>query len=138
MKIQEKDNTSVYKTLLKSRIFLIFLAPVFLTLLFGVFQNLYYRLAVKGDLDKLNNEIAVLIKQKEDLNKLLEYYQSQANLVKEARVRLNMKKEGEEVVIILPQATSTGEGGETISGPGGAGGEGLPNYLQWWYHFFGK
>lgn len=132
----EKDNITIYQKLLKSRIFFIFLIPILLALVVGIFQKLYYRYEIKGGLDKLSAEIADLNKQKEDLNQLVDYYKDESNLEKEARVRLNLKKEGEKVVIILPQATSTGETGEFISGSGSGSIENLPNYLQWWYYFF--
>jgi len=132
MKIIEKDNSSVYKTLIKSKIFFIFLIPVALALVIGIFQNLYHRYQVKKDLNRLNAEIISLGKQKEDLSKLLDYYNNPSNLEKEARIRLNYKKEGEKVVVILPIATSSGH--EVISGPS-LDNENLPNYKQWWYYF---
>src|SRR3989338_7473616 len=133
----EKNNSTIYQKLLKSKIFFIFLIPILLALTVGIFQKLYYRYEIKGDLDKLNVEIADLNKQKNDLNQLVDYYKNESNLEKEARVRLNLKKEGEKVVIILPQATSTGESSETISKVSTDIGN-LPNYKQWWYYFFGR
>ena len=133
----EKDNITVYQKLLKSKIFFIFLIPILLALTVGIFQKLYYRYEVKGDLDKLNTEIADLNKQKNDLSQLIDYYKNESNLEKEARVRLNLKKEGEKVVIILPQATSTDKNSETISQSFDDIGN-LPNYKQWWYYFFSK
>ena len=133
----EKDNGTVYQKLLKSKIFFIFLIPILLALTVGIFQKLYYRYEVKGELDKLNAEIANLNKQKNDLSQLIDYYKNESNLEKEARVRLNLKKEGEKVVIILPQATSTDKNSETISQSFDDIGN-LPNYKQWWYYFFGK
>jgi len=133
----EKDNGTVYQKLLKSKIFFIFLIPILLALTVGIFQKLYYRYEVKEDLDKLNTEIADLNKQKNDLSQLIDYYKNESNLEKEARVRLNLKKEGEKVVIILPQATSTDKNSETISQSFDDIGN-LPNYKQWWYYFFGK
>src|SRR3989344_2838925 len=131
MKIIEKDNPSIYKNLIKSKIFFIFLIPISLALVFGIFQNLYHRYQVKKDLGRLNTELISLNKQKEDLGKLLDYYNNSSNLEKEARIRLNYKKEGEKVVIILPQATSTNERGEIIS-ESSVNTENLPNYKQWW------
>lgn len=133
MKIIEKDNPSIYKNLIKSKIFFIFLIPIFLILVFGIFQNLYHRYQVKKDLDRLNAEIISLNKQKEDLGKLLDYYNNPSNLEKEARVRLNYKKEGEKVVVILPTATSSGD--KIISAPS-LNNENMSNYKQWWYYFF--
>ncbi|MEK7178209.1 MAG: septum formation initiator family protein [Patescibacteria group bacterium] len=133
--MKEKDNSTVYERLLKSRIFFIFLIPIFLALLIGIFQQFYHRYQVKKDLDKLNMEIANFNKQKENLNDLLNYYKNESNLENEARVRLNLKKEGEEVVIILPTATSTGESGG-INLQGSENIENMPNYKQWWYYFF--
>ena len=98
--MMEKDNITIYQKLLKSKIFFIFLVPILLALVTGIFQKLYYRYEIKGDLDKLNAEISDLNKQKNDLNQLVDYYKNESNLEKEARVRLNLKKEGEKVVII--------------------------------------
>lgn len=137
MKIIEKDNSSIYKRLIKSKIFFIFLIPVSFVLIFGIFQNFYHRLQVKKDLDRLNAEIRSLNKQKEDLDKLLNYYNNPSNLEKEARIRLNYKKEGEKVVVILPTATTSSGGDETISASS-LNDENLSNYKQWWYYFFGK
>ena len=128
--MKEKDNLTVYEKLIRSRVFFIFLIPVFLVLLIGIFQQFYHRYQVKKALDKLNAEIANFNKQKEDLNNLLDYYKNESNLENEARVRLNLKKEGEKVVIILPTATSTSE--NEIFGDI----ENLPNYKQWWHYFF--
>ena len=130
-----KDNTTIYQKLLKSKIFFIFLIPILLALVISIFQKLYYRYEIKGELDKLNTEIADLNKQKENLNQLVDYYKNESNLEKEARVRLNLKKEGEKVVIILPQATSTNDIREEITGVY-KNMENLPNYKQWWYYFF--
>ena len=130
--MKEKDNLTIYEKLIRSRIFFIFLIPIFLALLVGIFQQFYHRYQVKRDLGKLDAEIANFNKQKEDLSNLLDYYKNESNLENEARVRLNLKKEGEKVVIILPNATSTNE--NKISGDI----ENLPNYKQWWYYFFGK
>ena len=135
--MKEKDNSTVYERLLKSRIFFIFLIPIFLALLIGIFQQFYHRYQVKKDLSKLNTEIANFNKQKEDLNNLLDYYKNESNLENEARVRLNLKKEGEKVVIILPTATSTEKSGG-INSQGFENIENLPNYKQWWHYFFSK
>ncbi len=136
--MSEKNNTTIYKKLLKSKLFFVFLIPIVLTLLFGIFQNFYYRYKVQSDLNKLNNEVALLSEQKNDLEKLIDYYKNESNIEKEARLRLNLKKEGERAVIILPRATSTSESGESFSGVGGIGIEELPNYRQWWYFLFKK
>ncbi len=128
--MKEKDKSTIYERLLKSRFFFIFLIPLFLALLFGIFQQFYYRYQVQEKLNELNAEIANYKKQKEDLAKLIDYYQDTSNLENEARVRLNLKKEGEQVVIILPTATSTNEGGLSDNY------ENMPNYKQWWYYFF--
>ena len=130
--MKEKDKSTIYKRLLKSRIFFIFSIPIFIALLFGISQQFYYRYQVQKKINELNTEVANYKKQKEDLTKLIEYYQDPSNLENEARVRLNLKKEGEKVVIILPTASSTSE--SATSGDY----ENMPNYKQWWYYFFGK
>ena len=133
--MKEKDNLTIYEKLIRSRIFFIFLIPISLALLIGIFQQFYHRYQVKKDLDKLDMEIANFNKQKEDLNNLLDYYKNESNLENEARVRLNLKKEGEKVVIILPNATSTERSGG-INLQESENIENLPNYKQWWHYFF--
>ena len=128
--MKEKDKSTIYERLLKSRFFFIFLIPIFLALLFGIFQQVYYRYQVQKKLNELNAEVANYKKQREDLTKLIEYYQDTSNLENEARVRLNLKKEGEKVVIILPTATSTDKNA-TFGNY-----ENMPNYKQWWRYFF--
>ncbi|MDP3004112.1 MAG: hypothetical protein Q8N43_01215, partial [Candidatus Azambacteria bacterium] len=61
--MKEKDNLTIYEKLARSRIFFIFLIPVFLALLVGIFQQFYYRYQIKKDLDKLGMEIANFNKQ---------------------------------------------------------------------------
>ena len=134
--MKEKNNSTIYQKLLKSKIFFIFIIPILLALIVGIFQKLYNRYEIKGNLDNLNTEIADLNKQKNDLNQLVDYYKNESNLEKEARVRLNLKKEGEKVVIILPLATSTVENSETVKTSQNI--ENLPNYKQWWYYFMEK
>jgi len=136
--MERKDNLTIYEKLIRSRIFFIFLIPVFLALLIGVFQQFYYRYQVKKGLDALKSETANLKKQQEDLNNLIDYYKNASNLENEARLRLNLKKEGEKVIIILPAATSTDENGSSTSVSQEDGISNLPNYKQWWYYFFGK
>ncbi|MDO8743007.1 MAG: septum formation initiator family protein [Candidatus Azambacteria bacterium] len=131
--MKEKDNLTIYEKLLKSKFFFIFLVPIFLALLVGIFQQFYYRYQVKKELDGFKTEMANYNKQKEDLNKLIDYYKNETNLESEARIRLNLKKEGEKVVIILPTATSTENNGMLSQKDI----ENLPNYKQWWYYFFG-
>ena len=130
--MKEKDNLTVYEKLLKSKIFFIFLVPIFLALLVGILQQFYSRYQVKKELDGLKAEMANYNKQKEGLNKLIDYYKNASNLENEARIRLNLKKEGENVIIILPAATSTENNGMLSQKDI----ENLPNYQQWWYYFF--
>lgn len=130
----EKDNITIYQKLVKSKIFFIFLIPILLALIAGIFQELYYRYEIDSELNKINAEIANLSEQKNGLNNLLDYYKNESNLEREARVRLNLKKEGEKVVIILPSATSTGENNGAIYKTS-QNIENLPNYKQWWYYF---
>lgn len=132
--MKEKDKSTVYERLLKSRLFFIFLIPIFLALILGISQQIYDRYQVQKKVSELNAEIANYKKQQKDLTKLIEYYQDPSNLENEARVRLNLKKEGEKVVIILPTATSTESNG-TLSQKEI---EALPNYKQWWYYFFSR
>lgn len=122
-----------YRKILKSKLTFLVLIPVLAALMFGAGQKIYSRYETGRVLAELDRQVEILKKQKSDLEDLVGYYGSESNLEKEARIRLNLKKPGEQVVIILPQATSSPESG-VLKPPSEAGS--LPNWERWWYYFF--
>lgn len=124
---------------------------IFLLLGKTVWQNWILRHSIL----KLYEQIAILEKQKNDLNNLIIYYRSDSFKELEARKRLGVKKPGEKMVI-LPVSPS--QGGPVLSLPTAsssilppnfpeevakekeavAGIESpsqIPNWLLWWQYF---
>ena len=122
-----------YRKILKSKLTFLVLIPIVLALLFSIGQRIYYQYQARVEFNELAGQVEILKKQKDDLDNLVGYYNDKNNLEKEARIRLNVKKPGENVVIVLPQATSTGESSKLSSV---SESKTLPNWKQWWYYFW--
>ncbi len=58
------------------------------------------KVEVARQLEDIENKISVLKKEEERQKGLIEYLNSESYLEKQARLRLNLKKEGEEVVFV--------------------------------------
>lgn len=122
-----------YRKILKSKLTFLVLIPIILALLFSISQRIYYQYQARTEFNELIGQVEILKKQKSDLESLIGYYNDKDNLEKEARIRLNVKKPGENVVIVLPRATSTGGSGKLSSV---SEMKVLPNWQQWWYYFW--
>ena len=58
------------------------------------------KLEIKSQLGDIEDKIEILKKDEEKQKSMAEYLDSQSYLEKQARLRLNLKKEGEEVVFV--------------------------------------
>ncbi len=113
---------------------LFFLAGVSAAVFLGInLGEAYYReRQVQKEIDSLKNEIESFEKDNYKLSQLAEFYKTDEWKEIEARKRLNMKKEGESLVIITEPDDSNGKAlsAEIDSS------ENLPNYVKWWNYFF--
>ena len=69
-------------------------------LLWGVVRDWPQRTEVSRQLEDLEAKIAALEKEEEKERKMADYLNSESYLEKQVRLRLNLKKEGEEVVFV--------------------------------------
>lgn len=90
------------KKILTSKVFLVIILIGLSLLTFRLVKITKHEYRLKSELKPLNDEIKQIKKEKEKLSKNFEYFKSESYLEKEARTRLNLKKEGEQVVIISP------------------------------------
>jgi cell division protein FtsL len=100
------------KKILGSRITLFFLLLGFIWLVVNVVSVYYRKYKINKEVEDLKAQIASAEKSNQQISEMIDYLGSQSFLEKEAREKLNMKKPGEEVVIIEPQrqqATSVPE-----------------------------
>ncbi|MEA2097728.1 MAG: septum formation initiator family protein [Patescibacteria group bacterium] len=110
------------------------LTGVLVVVFFGI--NLgkeYYREhQIQKEINSLQKEIDSLEKNNYKFSQLAEYYETDEYKEVEARKRLNMKKEGEKVVIIKHSSTDL----EKIGVGNEFDNKNLPNYMKWWNYFF--
>jgi cell division protein FtsB len=85
----------------------------FFLLLLIAFVWAFYRFSadkeiLRGEVYKLRETADLLKKENASLTDKIEYLKNPENLIKELRAQLNYKKEGENMVIVIPKkATST-------------------------------
>lgn len=77
--------------------FLLFLTGFFL---WGIVRDWPQRAEVSRQLEDLEAKIAAVEKEGERKERMADYLNSESYLEKQARLRLNLKKEGEEVVFV--------------------------------------
>lgn len=93
----------------------------------------YYReRQIQKEIDSLKNEIKSFEKDNYKLSQLAELYKTDEWKEVEARKRLNMKKEGEGLVIITEPNDSNGK---VLSAEINLD-KNPPNYVKWWNYFF--
>ncbi len=92
---------------------------------------------IGSEVDQLQNEAEKIRHENQTLSDKISYFSSNDFREQEAKEKLGMKKEGEEVVIIKSQpraeGTHTPENGSAVS-PRGQ--DQTPNYQKWWRFFF--
>ena len=84
---------------------------------------------LESEIKSWQNKIATLEKKNQDLNSLIEYYTSDEFMEKEMRLRLGLKKPGEQVVV-LPSEDSGMEATNADTDSVKS------NWQKWWNYFF--
>lgn len=133
------------KKILGSRITLFFLLLGFIWLVVNV-VNIYYRkYKINKEIEDLKAQIASAQKSNQQISEMIDYLGSRDFLEKEAREKLNMKKPGEEVVIIEPPKQQATSAKEVLSGKNETEKkdnlaqeqpESESNLAKWWKFFF--
>jgi len=108
---------------------------VFLSIALG--KELLRRYEINREINQLETEISQLEERNLDLDELIEYFNTNSFVEKEAREKLGMQKEGETMVIINNdnQVIINNQPVEA-SGQSVSGSEELTNPQRWWNYFF--
>jgi cell division protein FtsB len=129
------------KNLLRSRAVLFLLLLAFIWLVLVSAKAFYKKRQLDKEIENLKAEIAKTEQKGQELNQLLGYFGSQDYLEKEAKDKLNLKKEGESVVMV--QDTSLGTAGVTEENRGNASVAAAisapvdeNNLMKWWKFLF--
>ncbi|HXF44337.1 MAG TPA: hypothetical protein VNK70_02655 [Candidatus Paceibacterota bacterium] len=74
--------------------------------LFGLFRE---KRRLGGEVEKMRKSLNALENENRDLAAKIEFFKNPENLVKEIKSQFNYREKGEELIIIVPGATGTGE-----------------------------
>ena len=117
---------------LHSKSFVILLLVFLVLFVIALGRESYRFFRVNQEIKDLEQRIVELEKSSEELAKMEEYFQSEEFLEKEARLKLNLTKPGEKVIIVKqPEGFMDGEGR-------GVAVEDVSNIQKWWNYFFKK
>ena len=134
------------KKILSSRIFLFIVVFVLIFLLIGLVKETYRKHQLTSEINELKSNINKLEGDNQQLVDLMDYFKEDSYLEKEARIKLNLKKPGETVVVLSKDIV---DGVEVIR-KGGSEEETnketidsledqvskTANYWKWWEYFF--
>lgn len=106
-------------------------------------KNVSKRYTINQEIKKLQEEIKEMEKKNQELSKLAEYLESDQFIAEQARLNLNYKKEGEEMIVIKDKENAGKEGAlATQNSPYDIKGKNdeikkpISNPRQWWEYFF--
>lgn len=132
-----------FKKLLSSKIFLLVIVFVLISLIIAFGRESYRKYELSKEIDDLETQIAQLENTNQQMANLMDYFKKESYLEKEARLKLNLKKPEEKVVIISEEDTryeevdnddsqdSISNDLEEINSP-----RQDSNFWKWWEYFF--
>ncbi len=125
----ERRKKNIFPDLIFSKFFLVFCLFILIIILVGVVNGTVKNYKVNSEVAGLQTEIARLEKQNQDFGQLVKYLNSDIFIEQEAKLKLGLKKEGENLVVIpdqaLPTQTDTQKDVQVLSNP-----------AKWWAYFF--
>ena len=116
--------------LLYSKSFVVFLIIILTLVVIALGRESYRYYRVNQEIKDLEQRIGELEKSNEEFSRMQEYFQSEEFLEKEARLKLNLAKPGEKLIIIKVPEGFEGEQEEVV--------EEASNVQLWWEYFFGE
>lgn len=119
------------KKLLYSKTFIIFLVIVLILIVIALGRESYRYFRIGQEIKDLEKRIEDLEASNEELAWMEEYFQSEEFLEKEARLKLNLTKPGEKLIIVKTPERLEGEEQETTVA------KEISNIQRWWEYFFG-
>ncbi len=122
-----------FSSRIRRRFFLLLFFMFLLWVAAGLIREMGEARRSEKNIDRLKAEITNLERKNGELRSLIEYFKTDAAVEREARERLNLKKPGENVVIILdeevPTSTNSPDGKPRV-GPVGNDREEKPNFIE--------
>lgn len=137
MRIKAKNKAGGYgdKPNLWVRFFLLVGLAAFMIVIYALFKETYKKYQIQKEVDALRLEAENLENGNEKMRGLVEYFKTDNYSEKEAREKLNLKKEGEKVVVLrsedAPGKEARGNTGNAVQEENN-----MPNPFKWWDYFF--
>ncbi|OGH58897.1 MAG: hypothetical protein A2725_04075 [Candidatus Magasanikbacteria bacterium RIFCSPHIGHO2_01_FULL_33_34] len=117
-----------------SPLFLIIGIPIAILLVFTFVRSYYNNYKINQEIASLQQEIESLEYKKLESMNILNYVMSDDFVEEKARIELNMKREGEKVVVFDNGNKYNEDREYTIKDTG----QNISNPLKWWYYFTNK
>ncbi len=118
----------------KPVLFLILVILIWVTI--SVVKVSYRKYLLSREAEKVKQEVQDLDKQNSQLQGYLEYLRSDSFVEKEARSKLNLKKEGENVVVVPPGGSFKETPASQTASPAGAFGAAEQPKKSWWWKWW--
>lgn len=128
-----RQEQSFVRRFFASRMFLIIAFVLAVLVALGYARAYYQDYKINQEIKALQDEVKGLERKKLESMEILKYVTSQEFVEEKARTELNMKKPGEQVMIINGLVENQKKAG---SGP--VENQGLNNPAKWWYYFTHK
>ena len=119
-----------WDSFIKSKFATVALAAVLILMMLFAGRAVVQKYQVDKEIAKLNAQVAKVKKNNEDLSYLIKYFNTPEYQEQQAREKLNLKKDGE-YVVVLPDTNGA------VSGAQGSAAN-KSNARQWFDYFFGK
>lgn len=128
------DEKVKVKRFLGSRLFLIIGIPLAFLITFSYIRSYYSGYKVNQEIAALERDIKTLEHKKLESMEILDYVMSSGFVEDKARTELNMKKEGENVLVFKNETAYS----DRESYKDNSTGQKISNPLKWWYYFIDK
>ncbi len=116
-----------------SKFFILILILILIGVITAGVKESYRKYQISKEGADFQKEIESLKEENELLSNLLNYLNSEKSLEKEARLKLNLLKEGEKLVIIIPDRKTDSEN-QLLED---AKKDQASNFEKWWEYLFG-
>lgn len=118
-----------------SKFFVFILILILIGILTAVGKESYRKYQIDKEVRALQEEIESLKEENQTLSNLLDHFSSERSLEKEARLKLNLLKQGEKLVIISPDKNIDSE--NQVSKDNNQKEE-ISNFKKWMRYLFDK
>lgn len=129
----QREKQSFLKRFFGSRLFLLIALVCVILVAVGYIRAYYQDYKIRQEISALQDEVKLLEHKKLESMEILKYVISDAFVEEKARTELNLKKPGENVMVVTNPETEkstfvVGEGQGEVSRL-------LSNPIKWWYYF---